>query len=340
MKDASEMKKENGMKYKKEIIGFALLFVSMVLWSFFLNATGLTIEKMIGLTGFDEFFASVFNLNFVIFLVLFPVSIALVSSYAKVFEKKNLYIIVFASSIAFLGLSMVLYQNATQFLVAGIVYAAALLLGVEASFVKFSELKTLPFLRTSMATAGLVGTFIAIGLFASTALFVLPQQEKIVAEFEEQILSSVVENNDDLTDDLSKSAANVYIQGQQQSAQSLVNSPLFEKLTQKEDPDVQAFVLATNALVDQIYSAEYRAKVEEQFRENAEGQIDQQDLSSSFDKIKQSMPLLVLIEENYWLIAGFIVASLYLFASSIIIKPLAGLYGFLLGLFVQNLEKQ
>ena len=334
------MKDASGMKYQKEIIGFALLFLSMVAWSFFLNGTGLTIEKMIGLTGFDEFFAAIFNLNFVIFLVLFPLSIALVSAYAKVFEKKNLYLIVFASSVAFLGISILVYQNASQFILAGIVYAAALLFGVEASFVKFSELKTLPFLRTSMSTAGLVGTFVAIGLFASTALFVLPQQEKIVAEFEEKILSSVVENNDDLANDLSRSAAGVYIQGQQQSAQSLVNSPAFEKLTQKQDPDVQAFVLGTNLLVDQIYSAEYRAKVEAQFRENAKGQIEQQDLSSSFDKIKQSMPLLVLIEENYWLLAGFIVASLYLFASSTIIKPLAGLYGFLLGLFVQNLEKQ
>ncbi|MBI4044151.1 MAG: hypothetical protein HY392_00410 [Candidatus Diapherotrites archaeon] len=334
------MKKENGIKYKKEIIGFALLFASMVAWSFFLNASGLTIEKMIGLTGFDEFFATIFNLNFAIFLVLFPLSIALVSAYTKAFEKKSLYIIVFASSMVFLGLAMVLYRNAPQFLVTGIVYAAALLFGVEASFVKFSELKTLPFLRTSMATAGLVGTFVAIGLFASTALFVLPQQEKIVAEFEEEILSSVVQDNDSLAEDLSKSAANVYIQGQQQSAQSLVNSPVFEKLAQKEDPDVQAFVVATNALVEQIYSDEYRQQVEEQFRENAEDKIREQDISGSFNRIKQSMPLLVLIEENYWLIAGFIVASLYLFASSVIIKPLAGLYGFLLGLFVQNLEKQ
>ncbi|MDO8633771.1 MAG: hypothetical protein Q7K34_00595 [archaeon] len=334
------MKDASGLKYKKEIIGFALLFGSMVLWGFFLNATGLTIEKMIGLTGFDEFFAAAFNLDFVIFLVLFPLSIALVSAYAKVFEKKTLYIIVFAGSIAFLGLSMALYQNAQQFLVTGIVYATALLLGVEASFVKFSELKTLPFLRTSMATAGLVGTFISIGLFASTALFVLPQQEKIVAKFEEKMLASIVQDNDGLADDLSRSAASVYIQGQQQAAQSLVNSPLFEKLAQKEDRDVQAFVVATNTLVEQVYSKEYRAQVEGQFRENAKGNIEKQDFSKSFDKIKQSMPLLVLIEENYWLIAGFIVASLYLFASSIFIKPLAGIYGFFLGLFVQNLEKQ
>lgn len=330
----------NGIKYKKEMIGFTLLFVSMIAWSFFLNASELNLEKMIGLDGFDEFFASIFNLNFVIFLFLFPLSIALVSVYAKVFEKKNLYVIVFASSVAFLGIAMIIYQNSQQFLVTGIVYAAALLFAVEASFVKFSELKTLPFLRTGMATAGLVGTFIAIGLFVSTALFVLPQQEKIVADFEDKILSSVVSNNDDLAEDLSKSAAKVYIQGQQQSAQTLINSPLFEKLTQKEDPDVKAFVLGTNALVDQIYSEEYRLQVERGFKDNAQEQIKDQDLSSSFDRIKQSMPVLMLIEENYWLIAGFIVASLYLFASSAIIKPLAGLYGFLLGLFVQNLEKQ
>lgn len=325
------------MKNAKEIIGGVLLFLSMLAWGFFLNATGISLETLLGLNGFSKMVSGFLNLNFLLFIVFFPLTIALASSFTQVFERKTIYIQAVSSFAVFGIISLLLFPTLSQFWPVGLAFIIALIIAVESSFVKFQELKTLHFLRAASSAVGQVNTFVAIALFIFTAMFVLPNQEKIVLELEGKAISSVMSG--DFTQGLSETASTFFIEGQKQSLQTIISSQQFLALAQKDDPEDIAFVQAASAVFEEVQSPQYEQEVKEKFEESASASLDQEKFMESFNKAKQNISPLVFFEKFFWLFAGLIVSSIYLFVGNIAFKPLGAVYGFLAGLFAQNLEK-
>ena len=189
-------------------------------------------------------------------------TIALVSTFTKIFDRKEMYIII-VSSFVLLGLiSLLLFSNLLNFWVIGIAFFASLIIVAETSFIKFNEMKNLPFLRVSLGAISQVNFFVSIGIFISTALFVLPVQSELVTDLEEQAISSMI--NEDFSSGLSETASVVFVEGQRQTVNVLINSPQFTVLGTKEDPDVQSFVLLSTSLAEQINSPEYLKLIQEQ----------------------------------------------------------------------------
>ncbi len=319
-------------------VGAFVLFITMLLWSFFLNSSGVSFRALLGLDGFSRSLDVLLNLNFFLFVIFFPMTIALVSTFTKIFDRKEMYIII-VSSFVLLGLiSLLLFSNLLNFWVIGIAFFASLIIVAETSFIKFNEMKNLPFLRVSLGAISQVNFFVSIGIFISTALFVLPVQSELVTDLEEQAISSMI--NEDFSSGLSETASVVFVEGQRQTVNVLINSPQFTVLGTKEDPDVQSFVLLSTSLAEQINSPEYLKLIQEQTAEETQASLSQDKLQASFDKIKKDIPLIAFFEDFFWILSGLIIASLYMLIGNFFFKPLGAIYGFLLGLFVQYLEKQ
>jgi len=316
-----------------------LVFVSMILWGFFLNSTGISIETLLGLNGFGTIISIFFSLGFLLFVLFFPLTIALVSSLASVFDRQHLYAVSIGPFVLFAVAAILFFQNLQEFWIVGVVYLVALVLAIEASFIKFSELKSLVFLRVAGSAVSQVNGLVALALFVSVALFVLPSQKEIVLELEEKTIFSLIKEQG-VASDFTDASAIVFVEGQKQGISSVISTPQFEKLTQKPDPDVQEFVILFNALSVQVNSDQYLSQVKQELSKQSQEEVGQDELAKAFEKAKQSIPLVSFIEEYFWLIAGITVASTYLFIGNLLFKPVGAVYGFFLGLFVENLEKQ
>jgi len=302
--------------------------VSILPWAFFLSATTISVNDLFTFK-FQFFLEKLATINFALFLILFPLTIAAIAAFAKIMEKKSAMLFTAIGAAAGGLVSMIAFPILQEFWLLGIFFLVSVPLMVETASAKYAELKSFVSTRTFMAAAGRSTMIIGIALFALSAVVVLPQQDQQIKRFEETFMENIFAgiSSGKAQQDLAGSAADMVISAQKQAADSLVNNAVFEKLRSKTDPDVAVFVAATDRMRQFLDGDEYRQQIANQVGKSTA------DISKKVDivpVIKKQMPFIETLERYLWAIQGFGLAAAFMLIANIVFKPAAVLYGLLL----------
>ena len=312
---------------KKNFIFLFLIGLSVILWAYFLNSTGSTITEMLNLGEIEKTISQINSTNFIMFLLLFPLTIALTVIHCKTEENKiNSFIVTISGALIGLVLSLLLFANMQQFILLGVFYLIALFLAVETIYVKLAELKKYVSLRLLGTAIHKTGTIIAIGLFLVVAMTVYENQEIYSEQIDDQLLK--VAGGDQAKGQLTEYAIDLLIESQQQTAKQITELPTFDALETSADPNAVVFHAGIILLKEKINSVEYRQQITEEINKKQDVSDDQ--LKGVLASVKQQMPLFGLITEFLWLIQGFAFMSIFLLLSNTVFYVLTVIYGLII----------
>ncbi|MCX6799176.1 MAG: hypothetical protein NTW59_03710 [Candidatus Diapherotrites archaeon] len=310
---------------KAEAAVAAAVAVSVAAWAFFLGASTLSVNDLFTFK-LQVPLQKVASMDFLLSMLLFPITIAIITAAAKKIEKKTLMIASLLGAIVGIIVAMLLFTTLQGFWVLGAFYLIALPLAVETAAMKYSELKSFVSMRTFLATAGRTITVISIGLFVMSAIVLLPQQEQHVQRFEETFIQSIFEGmtSGKTQQQLTSSMVDTVVESQRQTLDTALGNTLFEKLRTKTDIDVIAFVAAADAIREQVNSEQYKQQLAQRFGSSS---TDISKKINILEVLKQQMPVIAELEKMLWVLHAFVIVSTFMLLANILFKPMAVVYG-------------
>ncbi|MFH1224918.1 MAG: hypothetical protein V1676_03870 [Candidatus Diapherotrites archaeon] len=317
----TESAKPNTMNYA---IIAGSVFITFVLWMFFLSATGGIMADFLNI-DVSPLIAKVFSMNFTLFALIFPLTYALVISFCTKFSKVE----VMSGSVvgALLGaiVSALLFSGSMQYWPVLIFYLASLLLVAETTFARLEELKKWVMLRTLNQGFGQAFSILSIGIIAFGVITLLPMNEQYVKNVEAKLFEGVSKNvaGGDLTERLAENAAKAYLQGQKDTMRMLTGTEVYASST---DEMLKGLISEGET---QVNSGEYGEQVTEKYKEagramGAQIQGGNLDMTAM---VKQQFPFIAVMEKFMWAFNSLILASAFMFVASVIFRPLGIIYG-------------
>ncbi|MBS3059436.1 MAG: hypothetical protein J4224_03355 [Candidatus Diapherotrites archaeon] len=317
------------MEFKPKFVAwFFLVMLSVLVWAFFLNASGLGLTEAINIANFEETLRKIMSLEFLLLVLVFPITYSLVVVMAKAEGRIATYIITFLSLIFAGMLSLALFPKLLEFLALGMLYIISFFLVIEIAMLKFQELKAFVMVRSAGDSIGKSITVLGIGLFVLISFTVLANQEEFVKGFEDKVFSLAAGDSSEMN--LEGLSADLIAGTQLQTIQQIKGMQQYQPLTGKDDVEVQTFLLAINELEEVVGSQQYREQLKENIRRESGNSQPAERFRSTFETIKSQIPFFVLIEKYFWLITAISFTSIFFLVGGIIIKPLGMLYA---GLF-------
>ncbi|MFH1255692.1 MAG: hypothetical protein V1494_00195 [Candidatus Diapherotrites archaeon] len=310
---------------KKEITVIALIALSLIAALYFFNSSSLTLEGVLKFSEISKTIAKLLSAEFLSFLVLAPLPLALTAAYAKNEPEKNKAILVgVCGTIIGAIVSLAFFSGISDFALLLVFLVLGVFLLVENLYLRLSELKKWALFRATAESASKALLLVGVGLFVIAILFSLSNQKMLVDEFEQTLVEKIFPSGSGNSSQLSDATAALLINSQMQTLDALSSSPQFKALTEKEDADVQAYVLSVYALKQEVSSDEFREKLVKQINEQQQGIAGEN--GNLFELVKKQVPLFSEFEEFFWLIASLIMVSFYFLIANLVIKPLAVLY--------------
>jgi len=269
--------------------------------------------------------AKILSLNFLLFLILLPLPIAIMAGFAKRSDKTVLILISLIASMPAIIIAMALFPNMQTLWIPIAACIVSIPLAIETSFIKYSELKSWVTMRTMLAAMGRTIMLISIGLIVLSAVIILPNQEQYVDKFEDFIEDFTSNFTGDKTqNNISGQAAKQVIEAQKELVNQVLETPSFVKLKEKDDIDVMAFVLQAEATKSFINGPEYRAEMERRFQDATRTVIQEMDIIGT---MKKEFPLFQTFEDLLWIMQALTIIAFFSMAATIICKPAAIVYG-------------
>ncbi|MDO8537966.1 MAG: hypothetical protein Q7S21_03725 [archaeon] len=313
------------LKLTKTTIGLIILLIfSILLWEYFLKASGFELLEIIKTTSLKSTISLLTSTNFIAFLLLFPLTFAIIFALTKFLEKKELRIIALIGGIIGLLLGMVLFFGQSMIII-GVFYILGLLLSIEMAYARLEELKKWIMPRMIADSSQKAFFLLGIGIFIFTAITVLPQQEQYLNSMEKSVIDAI--SNDSFGSGLNDSLTQVFISTQKQTLTQITDTPYYSDLKTVQDSKAAAYVVFVETIQANIDSPEYKREVKTQIQSNQTSLSQGKNVELVFEKIKKSLPLYSLIEKYFWLISAFIIVSFYFLFANFIIKPLTIIYG-------------
>ncbi len=312
---------------KKNIVFIALISLSILIWTYFLNSTDLIITEMLNLGEMGNIILKLNTSNFFLFLVSFPLTIALIVIQTKLEEKRiNSFIVSIGGSLIGLSLALILFSNMQEYLLIGIFYLIGIILTTELINVKKLELKKYVSFRLLGTGNQKTTTIIALGLFLFVAMTVYDNKEMYSEQIDNQLLE--LAGGNDAKDQLSDYAADLLIESHKQTAKQITSLPTFDALGTSIDPNAVAFHTGLLELTDSVNSPEYREQIKQEIAKQSDVSDDQ--LKDVLTTVKQQMPLFGIMTDLLWLIEGFAFFSAFLLISNTIFYILTAIYGLII----------
>lgn len=299
------------------------VFVTFVVWMFFLASTGDIIGQFV-IFDFEELVKTALSLNFILFLLIFPLTYALVISFCTKFRK----IEVMAGSVAgtVLGaiVSLLLFAGSMQYWVFLVFYIASLLLMTETTYARLEELKKWVMLRTLNQGMSQACSILAIGMLAFGFVTLLPANEEYVKSMEKNLFEGVSKNvaGGDLMDKLAESSAKSYVQGQKDAIRMLTRTDVYGNST---DAALKALIEGGEKEVSseghkQLVTGEYKRQAAAMSSKAQGGELDMTAM------VKKQVPFIAVMEQFMWALNSLILASAFMFLA-IPFRILGVIYG-------------
>ena len=309
---------------KEEIAAIAIIFLTTILWASFLGLSGIAANDFFTFK-IDIVAEKLMNLNTALFFFALPLPIVAMAAFAKRCDKASLMIFSFISSLLGLLIAMFIFPNLQGLLLLALFYLVSIPLVIEVAVTKKTELKKWVAPRTMLSSMGKTITLLSIGFVVLSALTILPIQDEYIGKFEgmiEGFAAELTTGNSQST--ISSEATDLFVNSQIATVDTILENPVFEKLRQKQDLDVMAFVLLADQAKDSLNSDEYRQQVEEKFRQSSSSIAQNIDI---MEMIKKQFPWFELLERYLWLFHALAIIGIFSLIANIICKPMAAVYG-------------
>jgi hypothetical protein len=317
-------------KAKQLVIFIALIAALTIICGFLLQASGVEALKLATFKGLKEAIPKLLSTPFIAFFILSAVIFALVNYLCLSKTKAFTYKTALPGLLVGIVISLLAFGFTTEKLFIAIFLLIGTLVLIETAFIKKQEFKKFISFRTSSSATQKAMLLIALGLFLSTAFTILNNQEKFVKEFEQEMLDMALGQAGG--NQIADAAVEMNIQANKQAVGLITQTPQFNALRSKSDPEVQSFVNMMNSLESQIDTPAMKEAIKQQVlasQENAKSIV-------SFEMLRDKIPFLKTIEGFYWLIAGLGIAGVFLFFANLILANLAGLFTALLAVLLKK----
>src|SRR3989338_4743416 len=304
-----------------------IVFFTLLASAFLLKASGIITINLITFSDLDSWLALLFSTNLVLLALVFPIPLAIISALTHFKEKMEVFAVALIGAIPAATISLAVFGISFEKILLAIFLLAGLVVLIEVSFMKKKELKTLVTFRTAAHSAKSAGIIMAIGLLFAAGSIAYANNDANVKIFGEKVMELTF-NQKQGTQDLTGALADSLIANQKQTVGAIMQSDQFTRLTEKTDPDVQAFVLSMIGLRDQINSPQTRQKVIDEMRKQQASGSGSQPIT--FEFLRRQSPMIGLMADYLWLINTFGILSLAMFVLNLFISNLAGAYAALI----------
>src|SRR3989338_7557822 len=275
----------------------ALIALTVFAWMFSLNASGVKLSEIVMLGKLGENLDKVLSLPFYAFLLLFPLTLALVASFSEVKEKENMHL---ASAVGLvLGgfAALFLFKNLVDFAWPLTFYALSVFLFIEIVYWYLSTVKGNALVKAITAGYGYVALLISFGVFASIALAVNGNPATYLNDFE----SAVVSN-------------------------SLVGAGTRALV----EENASLVIINQRMLLDGLLETEEYQKLVERLKAKKPVEPSEAEKQSAFATLKARVPLFAVVEKNFWFVVAFVFTSMFYLLTKFVFKPLLIIYTVLL----------
>ena len=306
----------------------ALIALTVFAWMFSLNASGVKLSEIVMLGKLGENLDKVLSLPFYAFLLLFPLTLALVASFSEVKEKENMHL---ASAVGLvLGgfAALFLFKNLVDFAWPLTFYALSVFLFIEIVYWYLSTVKGNALVKAITAGYGYVALLISFGVFASIALAVNGNPATYLNDFESAVVSNSLVGAG--TRALVEENASLVIINQRMLLDGLLETEEYQKLGESLDPRVAAFAKKVQAKKLELGSKAYRKEVVERLKAKKPVEPSEAEKQSAFATLKARVPLFAVIEKNFWFVVAFVFTSMFYLLTKFVFKPLLIIYTVLL----------
>jgi len=321
----------NSITIDKKIVFPAIVFIFILVWVFFANASGFSLKEALFLEKYEKTISLVLSQNFLISFFLFPLPFVFAALTAKRMERKQAMKYCAGAAAAAAIISIIIFPVALEHALFFVFYVISFLAVIEYAELGFMELKRYVTARAVGSAVGKASIILAFGLFVASAQIIMPNGE-YVKSFE-NALKNTASSQKMGGMDLVEIGATQMVDLTKQSFDTVTKNQSFEKLREKNDPDVVAFVAQVDYIYSQINSEQYKQSAREQVKANQEKMLQSQSFSDAFETIKQQFPEFQRLEEMLWFFEAMGAASLFLFFANFILGPLS----MLLGALIENL---
>lgn len=314
---------------RKDFVFIALIAISIVLWAFFLNASGILLEEILKFENIKTTINSLTSIPFILFVVLFPLTIALATVFCETEKKKKKsFIVIPAGALIGLIVSMLVFSNLMSYWLAGIFYIISFFLLIEMSYTRLEELKKYVSMRLLSESVRRTVLITAIGLFILSALTVLENKEEYESSLEDEMIGLTM--GEETKENFAELSAEITIQNYNQILDEVTSMELFQALKTSPDPNAVLFALGVEESKQRINSPAFRREVMEKAKNAQEGAVTEKQLDEMLDSMKEQMPLYGLMMQFLWLILSFALFSVFLLLGNTVFVVLGIIYGLII----------
>jgi uncharacterized membrane protein len=299
------------------------LFLAVILgFIVFLSGTLLYLSEFNGFNPITkpfsfDFLGAIFSLEFIAFVFIAPLAIAIIAMLCFYREKKEVYYTGFLGVAFGIAVYLALAGADAYRIIAGLFVVLSVFPLVETGYLKKQEFKTLTEFRTVVAGSRSAFLTIALGLFIATSFSVLENEEAMIREFGDSVMEL---SSNQGHDEIAQITADLVVSAQLETVRAITSDTAFEMLLQKEDAEVAGFVESVQSLENYLYTPEAREEVLERIEDN------QQERIIDFDYMRNQSPMIDLAAKNYWLLLGFSTAFSFLMFANFFMALLSGAY--------------
>ncbi len=304
---------------KQEHILSAAIFVSTFVAAF-LFSTVFTVDLLFSFE-LQEIFEKVTSLAFILFLIVSPAAIALITMFGRKTEKKMVMAFSLGASATALIIANLVFPALQGLAVVQILYLVSIPVMIETASLKFNELKKWVAPRTAMSASKRAIMFTGIGILVLSAMVIIPQQEEFVQKIEMKVLEPVLAGNK-LQGQATDSIADLIVRSHRMQMAEITSLPNFSLLGESEDENAKLFYMQMLSLQSEMNKGEFSENVRNEMK-SGQDPVDPKEIVKL---AKEAIPEMQLVEQLAWLIYGLLLASGLSFIGSFIITPLAMLY--------------
>ncbi|MFH1239749.1 MAG: hypothetical protein V1672_00870 [Candidatus Diapherotrites archaeon] len=308
------------------LIGVSV-FVSVMLWAFFLGLVGNLITSFLDFE-LETLISQLMSFNFILFLIFFPLTYALITAFQMKFKKFEVLLFSFAGVVIAMFMSALLFSALLGYSLLIPFYLISVFLVNEISDLRFKELKGWKVFRTASKGVGMGISVLAVGFLFFGVVTLLPNNADNVKEIEDKFISEITNSisDDDIASQYADTSAELFIAGQKSVIDEITDTPQYDAT---EDLQLKT---AIDAVDNEINSKKYQNTVKEEYANAlAENQSDIREKIDVIDVMKKQFPFIKILENFAWAFQSLVLASSFMFFGTFIFRPLGVIYGVIIG---------
>ncbi|MDD5148468.1 MAG: hypothetical protein PHH08_03300 [Candidatus ainarchaeum sp.] len=301
---------------KKTIIFAAVIAAAIIISAFLLNASGISVAQILDVKNYKVTIAKLLAAEFIGFVFIAPVSYAAAIIAMKKNESMETLAICSLSAAIAVIISLVAFPNLMHYLILALFAIASFPVAMYYSKIAFKELKKFATFRGTGSSINKGAMIIALGILVFSAATILPKNQQMATQMEYDFVELTIGENATgmaglATSKISEQIADGIILQQSQTLDQMTGNQAFEKLRAKQDPDIIAFVTATDAIKQQIQSPVYRAQLIAQIAQNQESALQNAGINQSqIIQMIKKMPIIQQLEPFFWFMAALILIGI------------------------------